>query len=343
MDGTDRASDRVSGRSAARARRFLTLIVDGGHVPVLLNEAVAALAIKPDGIYVDGTFGRGGHSGEILAALGPEGVLVALDRDPESEAAAHAWLDSRFRFHRAWFSELPGMLDREALPLVDGVLLDLGIASPQIDDPTRGFSLRADGPLDMRMDPTRGSSAAEWLSHVTERELRGVIADYGEERFAQQIARAIVAARAHEPVLRTRQLAAIVAKAVGSRGRGDWGQDPATRTFQAVRIYINQELQELPLALDRILPRLRDGGRLAVISFHSLEDRLVKQFFRRHSQPYGGDARIARLPIAARSLPVPPLRLIGRAIRASDAEVAANPRSRSAVLRVAERTATVVA
>ena len=317
--------------------------MDGGHVPVLLNEAVAALAIRPGGVYVDGTFGRGGHSRAILAALGPAGVLLALDRDPEAAAAARTLRDARFRFHRAWFSELPAVLDREALPLVDGLLFDLGIASPQIDDPTRGFSLRADGPLDMRMDPSRGQSAAEWLSHVTERELRGVIADYGEERFAQQIARAIVAARAHEPVLRTRQLAAIVAKAVGSRGRGDWSQDPATRTFQAVRIYINQELQELPLALDRILPRLRDGGRLAVISFHSLEDRLVKQFFRRHSQPYGGDARVARLPIASRSLPVPPLRLVGRAIRASDAEVDANPRSRSAVLRVAERTATVVA
>jgi 16S rRNA (cytosine1402-N4)-methyltransferase len=170
-----------------------------------------------------------------------------------------------------------------------------------------------------------------------------VIADYGEERFAQQIARAIVAARAHEPVVRTRQLASIVAKAVGSRGRGDWSQDPATRTFQAVRIFINQELQELPLALDRILPRLRDGGRLAVISFHSLEDRLVKQFFRRHSQPYGGDARLARLPIAESALPEPPLVLVGRAIRAGDAEIAANPRARSAVLRIAERTAAALA
>jgi 16S rRNA (cytosine1402-N4)-methyltransferase len=318
-------------------------MADGSHVPVLLKEAVAALAVKRDGAYVDGTFGRGGHSKSILAALGPEGSLVAVDRDPEAEAAARTWRDPRFRFHRAWFSELPDVLDREGLALVDGVLLDLGIASPQIDDPARGFSLRADGPLDMRMDPSREPSAAEWLSHVEERELRGVIADHGEERFAQQIARAIVASRTHEPILRTRQLATIVAKAVGSRGRGDWGQDPATRTFQAIRIFINQELQELPLALDRILPRLRHGGRLAVISFHSLEDRLVKQFFRRHSQPYGGDARIARLPIASRSLPRPPLELIGRAIRADDVEVAANPRARSAVLRVAERTEAVLA
>jgi 16S rRNA (cytosine1402-N4)-methyltransferase len=318
-------------------------MVDGGHVPVLLKEAVAALAVKRDGAYADATFGRGGHSECILAALGPDGALVAVDRDPEAQAVARTWRDPRFRFHRAWFSELPDVLDREGLALVDGVLLDLGIASPQIDDPARGFSLRTDGPLDMRMDPSRGPSAAEWLSHVEERELKGVIADYGEERFAQQIARAIVAGRAHEPILRTRQLAAIVAKAVGSRGRGDWSQDPATRTFQAIRIFINQELQELPLALDRILPRLRHGGRLAVISFHSLEDRLVKQFFRRHSQPYGGDVRIARLPIASRSLPRPPLELIGRAIRAGDAEIAANPRARSAVLRVAERTAAVLA
>jgi 16S rRNA (cytosine1402-N4)-methyltransferase len=312
-------------------------MTDGSHVPVLLKEAVAALAVKRGGVYVDGTFGRGGHSERILASLDVGGVLVAIDRDPQAEIVARTWRDPRFRFHRAWFSELPDVLDREGFAFVDGVLLDLGVASPQIDEPERGFSLRADGPLDMRMDPSRGPSAAEWLSHVEERELKGVIADYGEERFAQQIARAIVAARTHEPILRTRQLAAIVAKAVGSRGRGDWSQDPATRTFQAVRIFINQELQELPLALDRVLPRLRHHGRLAVISFHSLEDRLVKQFFRRHSQPYGGDARIARLPIASRSLPRPPLELIGRAVRADDAEVAANPRARSAVLRVAER------
>jgi 16S rRNA (cytosine1402-N4)-methyltransferase len=311
---------------------------DGEHVPVLLEEAVAALDVKPGGVYVDATFGRGGHSRRILDTLGPAGRLVALDRDPAAEVAARAWRDPRFIFHAAWFSELPQVLDLEAIATVDGVLLDLGLSSPQIDDPKRGFSLRADGPLDMRMDPSRGESAAQWLAHVTVGELKGVIADYGEERFAQQIARAIVAARAHEPIVRTRQLAAIVAKAVGARARGDWGQDPATRTFQAVRIFINQELQELPLALDRVLPRLDVGGRLAVISFHSLEDRAVKRFFRRHSQPFGGDARIARLPIAERELPQPPLRIIGRARHAGDAEVAANPRSRSASLRVAERT-----
>ena len=312
---------------------------DGGHVPVLLEEAVAALAVKPGGTYVDATFGRGGHSRRILAQLDASGRLIALDRDPAAEAVARAWSDARFGFHRAQFSELPQILDAERIGKVDGVLLDLGVSSPQIDDPHRGFSLRADGPLDMRMDPTRGTSAADWLAAVTEHELRRVIADYGEERFAQQIARAIVAARAHEPLVRTRQLAAIVAKAVRARGRGDRSQDPATRTFQALRIYVNQELTELSLALERVVPRLASGGRLAVISFHSLEDRLVKQFLRKHAEPYGGDARVARLPIATRALPVPPLRLVGRAICPGADEIAANPRSRSARLRIAERTA----
>jgi len=311
---------------------------DGSHVPVLLEEAVAALAIKDSGTYVDATFGRGGHSRKILERLGPRGRLVALDRDPAAQAAAAAIRDARFRFRHAWFSELPEVLDAEGIGTVDGVLLDLGVSSPQIDDPGRGFSLRADGPLDMRMDPTRGQTAAEWLARATEGELRGVIGDYGEERFAQQIARAIIAARALEPIQRTGQLAAIVAKAVGTRGRGDRSQDPATRTFQALRIHINQELTELSLALERVLPRLALGGRLAIISFHSLEDRPVKQFFRRHAQAYGGDVRLARLAIATRTLPVPPLKLIGRAIRPGDAEIAANPRARSAHLRVAERT-----
>ena len=316
---------------------------DGSHVPVLLEEAVAALAIKDNGTYVDATFGRGGHSGKILERLGPRGRLVALDRDPAAQAAAAAIRDQRFRFRHAWFSELPEVLDAEAIDTVDGVLLDLGVSSPQIDNPERGFSFRADGPLDMRMDPTRGQPASEWLARATEGELRGVIGDYGEERFAQQIARAIIAARAHEPIQRTGQLAAIVAKAVGTRGRGDRSQDPATRTFQALRIHINQELTELSLALERVLPRLALGGRLAIISFHSLEDRPVKQFFRRHAQAYGGDARLARLAIATRTLPVPPLKLIGRAIRPRDAEIAANPRARSAHLRVAERTEGTIA
>jgi 16S rRNA (cytosine1402-N4)-methyltransferase len=306
---------------------------DGNHAPALLEESVAALRIKPDGAYVDATFGRGGHASRILSLLGPRGRLVALDRDPAAEAVARGWSDSRFVFRRACSA-----LDACGIAQADGVLLDLGISSPQIDDPERGFSLRADGPLDMRMDPTRGISAAEWIAHASERELRGVIADYGEERFAQQIARAIVAARTERPIVRTQQLAALVAKALGARARGDWSQDPATRTFQAVRIFINQELQELSLALERVPARLAVGGRFAVISFHSLEDRLVKQAFRRGSQPYGGDARLARLAIASASLPLPPLKTVGRAIRPTDAELAANPRARSATLRVAERT-----
>ena len=311
---------------------------DGGHVPVLLEEAVDALAIKPEGTYVDATFGRGGHSRRILDRLGPRGRLIALDRDPDAEAIASSWKDPRFRLRRIWFSEAPVALDAEGIDRVDGVLFDLGVSSPQIDDAARGFSLRADGPLDMRMDPTREPSAAQWLATVSERELRGVIADYGEERFAQQIARAIVAARAHGPIVRTGQLAAIVAKAVGSRGKRDRSQDPATRTFQAVRIHVNQELAELSLALESVLPRLKAGARLAVITFHSLEDRLVKQFFRGHSTAYGADERLARLAIAADALPVPPLKIVGRGIRPAQSEIEANPRARSAHLRVAERT-----
>jgi 16S rRNA (cytosine1402-N4)-methyltransferase len=310
----------------------------GDHLPALLQEAVAALAVKADGIYLDGTFGRGGHSLRILDALGSHGRLIALDRDPSAETVARQWADPRFQFHRVWFSALPEVLAREHIDHIDGALLDLGIASPQIDEPERGFSFRADGPLDMRMDPSRGNSAAQWLASASEAELKGVIGTYGEERFAQQIARAIVAARAHEPIIRTRQLAAVVAKALGARARGDRSQDPATRTFQAVRIYVNQELQELSLALEAVLPCLAPGARLAVVSFHSLEDRLVKQFFRRHSLPFEGDPRLARLAIASDALPQPPLKLVGRAIRAGEVEVAANPRARSATMRVTERT-----
>ena len=308
------------------------------HIPVLLEEAVAALAIKPEGVYLDATFGRGGHSRSILERLGARGRLIALDRDPGAEAFAASWSDPRFRFHRIWFSQAPAALDAEGVARIDGALFDLGVSSPQIDAPERGFSLRADGPLDMRMDPTREPSAAQWLATVSERDLRGVIADYGEERFAREIARAIVAARESGPIVRTGQLAAIVAKAVGTRGKRDWSQDPATRTFQAVRIHVNQELAELPVALESILPRLAPGARLAVVTFHSLEDRLVKAFFRRHATAYGGDERAARLPIADRSLPVPPLKVVGRGVRPGAAELASNPRSRSAHLRVAERT-----
>ncbi|MCC6196206.1 MAG: 16S rRNA (cytosine(1402)-N(4))-methyltransferase RsmH [Burkholderiales bacterium] len=314
-------------------------MADGTHVPVLLDEAVAALAVKPAGVYVDATFGRGGHAAAILARLGAQGRLVAVDRDPGAEAAAAAIADPRFVFRRAWFSELPDVLAVLALAQVDGVLLDLGTSSPQIDDAARGFSFRFDGPLDMRMDPSRGESAAQFLARASVRELTEVIRDYGEERFAQSIAGAVAAARAREPVVRTGQLRRIVGEAVGARTRGDWGQDPATRTFQALRIFVNRELSELSLALPRIVPLLREAGRLAVISFHSLEDRIVKQFLARASRPFAGDPAAARLPIRADDLPGAPLTLVGRAHKPSDAEVARNPRSRSAILRVAERTA----
>ncbi|MFO1316360.1 MAG: 16S rRNA (cytosine(1402)-N(4))-methyltransferase RsmH [Burkholderiales bacterium] len=315
-------------------------MADGVHVPVLLEEAVAALRVRRAGTYVDATFGRGGHARAVLAALSADGRLVAIDRDPAAEAAARALaaLDPRFVFRRAWFSDLPAVVAELAPGGVDGVLLDLGISSPQIDDAARGFSFRHDGPLDMRMDPSRGESAADFLARATVRELTEVIRDYGEERFAQSIAGAIAAARAREPVVRTRQLRDLVGQAVGARTRGDWGQDPATRTFQALRIFVNAELSEVTLALPRIVPLLRAGARLAVISFHSLEDRIVKRFFARASQPFAGDAGAARLPLRDAQLPPVALALVGRAIKPGAAEVARNPRARSAILRVAERT-----
>ena len=313
-------------------------MTDGVHVPVLLQQATEALAVQPAGTYVDATFGRGGHTRAVLAALGPDGRLIALDRDPDAGSAAQKITDPRFTFRVAWFSDLRHVLAELSLSRVDGVLLDLGLSSPQIDDPQRGFSFRFDGPLDMRMDPTRGESAAAFLARADARQLTEVIRDYGEERFAQSVARAIVAARAVAPIVRTRQLATLVAQAIRTRPRGDWSQDPATRTFQALRIFINRELTELSLTLPAIVPLLNPGGRLAVISFHSLEDRIVKRFFAQASQPFGGDPRLARLAIRTDALPGAPLKLLGRAIRASDAEVAANPRARSATLRVAERT-----
>ncbi len=314
-------------------------MADGIHVPVLVEEVVAALAIRPEGVYVDATFGRGGHARAVLARLAPGGRLIALDRDPAAEAAATqlALADPRFVFRRAWFSELPDVLGGLALAQVDGVLLDLGISSPQIDDAERGFSFRYDGPLDMRMDPSRGESAAEFLARATVRELTEVLRDYGEERSAQSIARAVTAARAHGPIRRTGQLAALVAQAIGARTRGDWRQDPATRTFQALRIFVNRELSELRSALPAVVAALAPGARLAVISFHSLEDRIVKQFLARASQPYAGDPTLARLAIRTSALPGAPLSLVGRAVKPSDIEIARNPRARSAILRTAER------
>lgn len=300
------------------------------HRAVLLEEAVSALAVRADGTYVDATFGRGGHSRAILARLGPAGRLIALDRDPQAIAAARDIRDPRFSIAHAPFSEFDRVLDSLGAPAVQGVLADLGISSPQIDDPARGFSFRADGPLDMRMDPTRGVSAADWLATATEQQIREAIGGYGEERFAKQVAKAIVDARAREPLLRTEQLAAVVATAVRTR---EAGQNPATRTFQALRILVNRELEEVALMLPQATRRLAPGGRLAVISFHSLEDRLVKRFLKACS----ADQLPPDLPIRARDLPQPPLRLVGKAQRASDAEVAANPRARSATLRAAER------
>jgi len=297
------------------------------HRPVLEQEAVAALALKPGGTYVDGTFGRGGHSRAILARLGPRGRLIALDRDPDAAAAAREIADPRFTFFRTSFSDLSALP-----PRVDGMLFDLGVSSPQLDDPTRGFSFRADGPLDMRMDPASSPSAAEWLATAEQQQLTEVIRDYGEERFAKQIAAAIVDARRREPLLRTRQLADLVATAVRTR---EPGQDPATRTFQAVRIHVNRELEEVSLMLPAAVARLAEGGRLAVISFHSLEDRIVKRFMQSLARP-----DVPRdLPLRASEMPQPVLKLVGRAQRASDAETIRNPRARSATLRVAERTA----
>lgn len=310
------------------------------HRAVLLEEAVAALNLETsgrgDGTYVDATFGRGGHSRAILARLSPAGRLVAFDRDPEAMAAARAIVDPRFTAVHAPFSALDAELDRLGIGPVQGVLADLGVSSPQLEDASRGFSFRADGPLDMRMDPGRGVSAADWLATATEQQIREVIGGYGEERFAKQVAKAIVDARSREPLVRTEQLAAVVAAAVRRReARREAGQNPATRTFQALRIFVNRELEEIALMLPQAIRRLAPGGRLAVISFHSLEDRLVKRTF-------AACARLdlpSDLPIRAIDLPESPLRLVGRGERASDAEVSANPRSRSALLRVAERTA----
>ncbi len=301
------------------------------HETVLLHEAVAALQIKPDGIYVDGTFGRGGHSRLILQHLGATGCLIALDKDPAAVAAGQVISDPRFSMVHSGYAHLTEVLRERVIEKVDGVLLDLGMSSPQLDDKQRGFSFRFDAPLDMRMDTSSGQTAAEWLATVDESLLKEVIYDYGEERFAAQIARALVAARQEQPVTTTRRLSEIVAQAVRTR---EPGKNPATRTFQAIRIYINQELEELARVLPQCVDCLKPGGRIVVISFHSLEDRMVKRFFRDMAQ---GDKLPHKLPIRAAEIPRGRLRLIGRALRATPQEVAINPRARSAVMRVAER------
>jgi 16S rRNA (cytosine1402-N4)-methyltransferase len=303
------------------------------HTTVLLNEAVDALAVQPDGVYVDGTFGRGGHSRLLLQRLGEKGRVLAIDRDPEAVAAATTGAtrvdDPRFSIHHTRFGQLVPTLAALGVTQVDGLLLDLGVSSPQIDNPGRGFSFRFDGPLDMRMDTTRGESAADFLARADERHIAEVIRDYGEERFAVQVAKALVARReGGNPVRTTGQLSDVVARAVKTR---EPGQDPATRTFQALRIFVNAELEELEQGLKAALALLVPGGRLAVISFHSLEDRIVKTFIARESKSEFD----RRAPFA----PEKPTRLRSIArVRPGETEIRANPRSRSAIMRVAERT-----
>jgi len=299
------------------------------HITVMLHEAVAALAVKPEGVYVDGTFGRGGHSRLILSQLGENGQLWVFDKDPRAIVTARelATQDARVRVVHDSFKAISEHLSANS---VDGVLLDLGVSSPQIDQAERGFSFRQDGPLDMRMDNTCGLSAAQWLQQVSEAELARVIKEYGEERFAKPIAKAIVARRAQKPFERTLDLANVVASQV--RGY-EKGQNPATRTFQAIRIAVNDELGDLGAVLEAVLVLLKPQGRLAVISFHSLEDRPVKQFIAKHSQ-HSKD--LAKMPLTQAQLPKLLLTDLGRQ-KPSAAETAQNPRARSAVLRVAQK------
>lgn len=303
------------------------------HLPVLLTETLEALNLRPDGFYVDGTFGRGGHTAAILERLGPSGRLLALDQDPEAArwAAEQFSSDPRFRFDPVAFSRLGDIIAKHGgAGQVDGILLDLGVSSPQLNDAERGFSFRQNGPLDMRMNPATGVSAADWLNRISEAALDRVLVEFGEERFHRRVARAVVAAREREPVTTTAPLAAIIAAAVPTR---EPGQHPATRAFQAIRIAVNDELGELAAVLPQAVTALKAGGRLAVISFHSLEDRMVKRFMR--EQAHGRE-----LPPGLPVMGAPQgmtLRLIGKLIRPGAAEIAANPRARSALLRVAER------
>lgn len=304
------------------------------HETVLLREAVSALVTTADGFYVDGTFGRGGHARRILDSLDTQGRLLAVDKDPQAEALAREWMASepRLSFYRGSFADLPAYRLANELPPLDGILLDLGVSSPQLDQGDRGFSFQHDGPLDMRMDNSRGETAAEWLARAEEVDIMHVLRELGEERFARRIAAAIVRERAEAPITHTGRLAQIVSEA---NPRWEKHKHPATRSFQAIRLWINRELDDLRLLLDSALDLLAGGGRLVVISFHSLEDRIVKRYMRDQS-------RGAPLP---RGLPVPdservrPLRLVGKAVRASADEVAENPRARSAIMRIAEKVA----
>jgi 16S rRNA (cytosine1402-N4)-methyltransferase len=303
------------------------------HKPVLVDEVLAALAVQPAGIYVDATFGRGGHSARILEALGPDGRVIAIDRDPDAIAAGRLRFaqEPRLTLVSGAFGELAALVRASTGgQAVHGVLFDCGVSSPQLDRAERGFSFQADGPLDMRMDPTRGEAVGLWLARASADEIRGVIAKLGEERFARRIAEAIVRERTVTPLTRTTQLAAVVSRAVPTR---EPGKHPATRTFQALRMFINDELGQLQRGLEQALGLLAPGGRLAAISFHSLEDRIIKEFMATHSSV---DPALARLPVIPASAQ-PAMRLVGRKLRASAAEVAANPRARSALLRVAEK------
>jgi 16S rRNA (cytosine1402-N4)-methyltransferase len=308
---------------------------DATHRSVLLEETLQALAIQPDGTYIDATFGRGGHARAILARLGPAGRLLGMDRDPDAIAEAQRLEaeDARFQAVRAPFGQIASAARQAGLQeRVQGIVMDLGVSSPQLDVPARGFSFGADGPLDMRMDPDCGESAAEWLAHSDEQTISGTLKDLGEERFARRIARAILAARDEAPILTTRRLAEIVARAVPTR---EPRKHPATRTFQALRIRVNDELGELERALAQLCDLLAPGGRLAVISFHSLEDRIVKRFIRDEAQ---GPRLPKGVPVMATETEGR-LKIIGKPRRPGEAELAENPRARSAVLRVAERTA----
>ena len=308
------------------------------HITVLLREAVDALAVKSDGVYVDGTFGRGGHSRLILSRLGGSGRLIAFDKDQVAVAAGKQIDDKRFCIRHSDFSQMCWMLQELGVDHVDGVLLDLGVSSPQLEEASRGFSFRSDGPLDMRMNTNQGQTAAQWLASVSESCLTEVIRDYGEERFARQISKAVVMARARQPIVTTHQLAEIVAAVVRSRQRQrGYKQHPATRTFQAIRIYINQELEALSLILPQCVKLLKTGGRLVVISFHSLEDRIVKRFMRAAVNPVKLPRGLPLRDRDVRQLSCQTLRLVGKAIRPGEKEVAVNARARSAVMRVAER------
>jgi len=301
------------------------------HLPVLLEETLAALDVRPNGTYVDGTYGRGGHASAVLERLGPEGTLVVVDRDMQAIEHASQTLgsDLRVRIHHGTFDSIRDLLGDG---IADGILLDLGVSSPQLDDAARGFSFMRDGPLDMRMDQTSGQSAADFLAHAGEAEIGTVIATYGEERFARRIARSIVAHRDAMPLATTGQLADLVSAAIPARLR-EAGKHPATRTFQALRIHLNRELDQLDRALDAALEVLRVGGRLAVISFHSLEDRRVKRFMRHHADGDPVWRGLPNIPLAAQ----PRFALVGKAQHAGADEVERNPRARSAVLRVAEK------